>query len=121
MYSGSVAATGMQSAGSAPATAWLQSRSRPAVRAAAAWGRCSMTQRSGLWRARSMARSRIGLYSTMRLASMPHEAETTTFGEASSIRVASSAAAKPPNTTECTAPIRAQASIAIGASGIIGM
>ena len=28
---------------------------------------------------------------------------------------------KPPNTTECTAPIRAQASIAIAASGIIGM
>ena len=52
---------------------------------------------------------------------MPQEAETTTFGAASSIRAASSAAAKPPNTTECTAPIRAQASIAIGASGIIGM
>jgi hypothetical protein len=57
----------------------------------------------------------------MRLASMPHEAETTTFGVASSSRVASSAAAKPPNTTECSAPIRAHASIAIGASGIIGM
>ena len=31
------------------------------------------------------------------------------------------AAAKPPNTTECTAPSRAQASIAITASGTIGM
>ena len=29
--------------------------------------------------------------------------------------------ANPPNTTECTAPIRAQASIAIAASGTIGM
>ena len=44
----------------------------------------------------------------------------TTLGWASSIRAASSAAAKPPKTTECTAPIRAQASIAIAASGTIG-
>ena len=121
MYSGSVAATGTQSAGSAPATASFQSRSRPAVRAAAAAGRCKMTQRSGLWRARLMARSRIGLYSMTRLTSMPQEAVTSTFGAASSIRIASSFAAKPPNTTECTAPIRAHASIAIAASGIIGM
>ena len=40
---------------------------------------------------------------------------------ASSMRVASSLAAKPPNTTEWTAPMRAQASIAITASGTIGM
>ena len=46
---------------------------------------------------------------------------TITFGRASSIRVASSRGAKPPNTTECTAPRRAQASMAITASGIIGM
>ena len=121
MYSGSVAATGTQSAGSALAAACFQSRSRPAVRAADACGRCRITQCSGLRRARLMARSRIGLYSMMRLTSMPQEAETSTFGAASSIRVASSAAAKPPNTTECTAPIRAHASIAIAASGIIGM
>jgi hypothetical protein len=31
---------------------------------------------------------------------MPQEAETMTFGLASSMRVASSLAAKPPNTTE---------------------
>jgi len=37
------------------------------------------------------------------------------------MRAASSFAANPPNTTECTAPIRAQASMAITASGIIGM
>ena len=67
-----------------------------------------------------MARSRIGLYSMTRLTSIPHDAETITFGPASSIRVASSGAANPPNTTECTAPIRAHASIAIAASGIIG-
>ncbi len=44
-----------------------------------------------------------------------------TAGRASSMRAASSLAANPPNTTECTAPSRAQASIAITASGIIGM
>ena len=55
-----------------------------------------------------------------RLPSMPHDADTITIGSASSIRAASSGAAKPPNTTECTAPIRAQASMAITASGIIG-
>ena len=57
----------------------------------------------------------------MRFGSTPHEAESTTFGAASSRRPASSLAAKPPNTTECTAPRRAQASIAITASGTIGM
>ena len=37
------------------------------------------------------------------------------------IRPESASAEKPPNTTVCGAPIRAQASIAIGSSGIIGM
>ncbi len=56
-----------------------------------------------------------------RLPSMPHEAETTTLGAASSIRRASSRGANPPKTTEWTAPIRAHASIATAASGTIGM
>ena len=43
------------------------------------------------------------------------------FGVQSSMRTASSFAAKPPNTTEWIAPSRAQASIASSASGIIGM
>ena len=43
------------------------------------------------------------------------------FGLASSIRVASSLAAKPPKTTEWIAPRRAQASMATAASGTIGM
>jgi hypothetical protein len=42
-------------------------------------------------------------------------------GFASSIRTASSCAAKPPKTTEWTAPSRAQASIASIASGTMGM
>lgn len=44
-----------------------------------------------------------------------------TFGLASSMRVASSCEAKPPKTTECTAPMRAQASMAMAASATIGM
>ena len=52
---------------------------------------------------------------------MPQDAETMSFGRESSIRVASSFGAKPPKTTEWMAPIRAQASIAITASGTIGM
>jgi hypothetical protein len=69
----------------------------------------------------SIALSSSGLYSTIRLASMPQDADMTTRGCASSIRTASSGAANPPNTTECTAPSRAQASMAITASGTIGM
>ena len=52
---------------------------------------------------------------------MPQLALTISFGLASVTRVASSFAAKPPNTTEWIAPMRAQASMAITASGIIGM
>ena len=36
------------------------------------------------------------------------------------MRPASASGEKPPNTTECTAPMRAQASMATAASGIIG-
>jgi hypothetical protein len=61
------------------------------------------------------------LYSTIRLASMPQDAETTAAGRASSIRAASSCAANPPKTTKWTAPIRAHASMATTASGTIGI
>ena len=46
---------------------------------------------------------------------------TITLGLASSIRAARLTDAKPPNTTECTAPIRVHASMANIASGIIGI
>lgn len=42
------------------------------------------------------------------------------LGRASSMRVASEAAAKPPNTTEWMAPIRTQASITKQASAVLG-
>ena len=57
----------------------------------------------------------------IRVGSIPQDAETITVGRASSMRTASSCGANPPNTTECTAPSRAHASIAMTASGIIGM
>ena len=44
-----------------------------------------------------------------------------TLGLASSMRVASSRAEKPPKTTEWMAPMRAQASMAMAASGTMGM
>ena len=68
-----------------------------------------------------IASSSKGLYGTTRAASMPQLADRTTFGLASSMRVASSLAAKPPNTTEWMAPMRAQASMPNTASGTIGM
>ena len=80
-----------------------------------------MTRLPGLCSASSIASSSSGLYGSTRLPSMPQDADTITFGVASSIRIASSFGAKPPNTTECTAPRRAHASIAIAASGTIGM
>ena len=77
-----------------------------------------------LWKILSVALLRQGkdaLPALRRAAElMPQDAETITFGAASSIRTASSLAAKPPNTTECTAPILAQASMATAASGTIG-
>ncbi len=45
----------------------------------------------------------------------------TTLASESPIRPASASAEKPPKTTVNGAPIRAQASIATGSSGIIGM
>ena len=44
----------------------------------------------------------------------------TSLASASAIRLRSASAEKPPKTTECGAPMRAQASIATTASGIIG-
>ena len=44
----------------------------------------------------------------------------TTFACASSIRLRSASALNPPNTTLWAAPMRAQASMLIAASGIIG-
>ena len=51
----------------------------------------------------------------------PSSAVITAQAPQSAIRPARLSGEKPPNTTEWTAPMRAQASIAAAASGIIGM
>ena len=51
----------------------------------------------------------------------PPSAVTTTRASASRIRSRRASEENPPNTTEWGAPIRAQASMAVGSSGIIGM
>src|ERR1039458_9338523 len=56
-----------------------------------------------------------------RIAKPVVETEVVAQQAASSIRSRRASAEKPPNTTECAAPIRAHASIATGSSGIIGM
>jgi len=50
----------------------------------------------------------------------PSSAVTTILHCESAMRPASESGEKPPNTTEWIAPMRAQASIATAASGIIG-
>ena len=116
-----MAATGTHSAGAAPAMNSSQSMSRPFCSGALSWDRWSTTQRAGLCRLSSMAPSSSGLYGITRLTSIPHDPATMSLGLASSIRLASSLAAKPPKTTEWMAPMRAQASIGITASGTMGM
>ena len=51
----------------------------------------------------------------------PPSAVISTRASASLIRSRSASDEKPPKTTECAAPIRVQASMATGSSGIIGM
>ena len=51
----------------------------------------------------------------------PSSAVTTKEAPQSVILLASASGEKPPKTTECTAPILAQANIAYAASGIIGI
>ncbi len=51
----------------------------------------------------------------------PPSAVTSTLASASLMRSRRASDENPPNTTECTAPMRVQASMATGSSGIIGM
>ena len=51
----------------------------------------------------------------------PPSAVTTSFDWASVLRSEMASALNPPKMIECVAPIRAQASMAMASSGIIGM
>ncbi len=83
--------------------------------------RSTISTAAGRCEVRRSASSSSGLYGTTLPAREPASAETISFGVASSMRLARLTEAKPPNTTEWIAPMRAQASMANTASGIIGM
>ena len=78
-------------------------------------------QPSGLKYASFIPASTIGLYGMILSISLPPLAMRIYLGRASLILIANSCAANPPKTTECTAPILAQASIPMTASGTIGI
>ena len=69
----------------------------------------------------SQAASALRFSGTLRPPRNPSSAVISTVDRQSSMRPARLSGENPPNTTECTAPIRAQASMANAASGIIGM
>jgi hypothetical protein len=92
--------TGAQGAGATPSCAACHSTSRAGIRTPGACSRCRMMQKSGLCADCSIAESTSGLYFTTRPGSIPQEAAMMALGLASSIRTASSCAAKPPKTTE---------------------
>jgi hypothetical protein len=63
----------------------------------------------------------LALSGTLRPPRMPSSAVMTQFESQSWMRPIRLSGEKPPNTTEWMAPMRAQASMATAASGIIGM
>ena len=71
--------------------------------------------------ARSQAASVFALSGILRPPRMPSSAVTMQSDLQSVMRPASESGEKPPNTTEWMAPMRAQASMEIAASRIIGM
>ena len=98
-----------------------QSWSRPATLSIGASPRSISSTAAGLCFDRRMPSSSSGLYGTTLPPREPASALTITLGSASSMREASDTEAKPPNTTEWMAPMRAQASMAKAASAIMGM
>ena len=121
IYANSLEFISTQSAGSALDTTSSQLISRGAFNFTSWPGLWNKIIFSILWFAILIASSTKGLYSTVLPGSKPHEAVTNSFALLSSILLASSVDANPPKTTECIAPILAHPSIAITASGIIGM
>ena len=110
--------TGGHSGSAAATVSWYQ-RSRPACQAI---DRPVRLNTNTVWtrgQARSAA-STLALSGTWRPPRSPSSAVTTTRQSESRIRSLSDSGEKPPNTTEWTAPIRAQASIATAASGTMG-
>ena len=120
MKSGSSAFIGSagQSSGAPSIRSWYQ-WSRPSCQAMSAPVRRTTTVLRIL-PAMSMAASVLTLSGTVRPPRRPSSAVTIYSESQSSIRPASASGEKPPKTMEWTAPMRAQASMATAASGIIG-
>ena len=76
-----------------------------------------MRTEGAAWSASSTA----GLSGTTAPRRKPPSAVMTALAPQSLMRSLSASAEKPPNTTLCGAPIRVHASIAMAASGIMGM
>ncbi|MNN03138.1 hypothetical protein D3C81_1158170 [compost metagenome] len=120
MNSGSSASIGSagQSASTWPSASWYQ-WSRPANQSMPAWVWATTSTLATFGqscRAWSTLALRAMCLPPRRLSS----AVITRRQSASRMRSRRASGAKPPNTTECTAPMRAQASMAQAASGIIG-
>ncbi len=106
--------------GDCPSTASCHHLSRESSQATS-WPVRRTTSTCSTIPARSTASSTAGLSADGLPRRYPPSAVMTTRASASWIRVARASEEKPPKTTECAAPMRAQASIAIAVSGIIGM
>ena len=97
-------------------------RSRPSCHAMSALVRANtMTLLTLVTWGLASALSTQSLRRMIRPARTPSSAVITNLAPQLSIRSASASAEKPANTIVCTAPIRVQASIAIAASGTIGI
>ena len=94
--------------------------SRPSCQSTS-WPVCCTTSTCSTLGQCSTASSTAGLSAIAEPRRYWPSAVMTSLACASSIRERSASAANPPNTTECTAPMRAHASIATTASGVIDM
>ena len=120
MKSGSSAAisAGGQSADASATRSWYQT-SRPSTQPISPPVRFTTTHLAMLGQFSSAA-SVLALSGTARPPRRPSSAVTMSEESQSWMRPASESGEKPPNTTEWIAPIRAHASMAMAASGIIG-
>ncbi len=121
MNSGSSASitSGSHSAGASAMASWYQ-RSRPSVQAMSPPVRLTTRQVCTLGVC-ARASSAWALRCTRLPPRRPSSAVISTWQSASRMRSRSASGEKPPNTTEWMAPMRAQASMAAAASGIMGM
>ena len=110
--------SGGQSASASCISSWYQ-WSRPSVNGTSSSVRRTTTT-SVIVGVSAMASSELSFSGTALPRRQPPSAVISTLASASMMRPRSASAEKPPKTTEWGAPMRAQASMATGSSGIIG-